>query len=112
MSTHGAIGRREFLRRVAGATAAFAVAPNPGGEALREDAAHPPVEPFRARVRHVVRPLASDWGKRHDVEVSVDHIALADLSARANAEVAAQSGARPVPVPVARPRRSSSRCWT
>jgi len=35
---------------------------------------------------------AKDWGTSHGVAVTVDHIALADLSTRANAEVAAQRG--------------------
>src|ERR1041384_2612006 len=35
---------------------------------------------------------AKDWGTSHGVEVTVDHIALADLGTRANAEVAAQQG--------------------
>src|SRR6266516_1729448 len=35
---------------------------------------------------------AKDWGTQKSVEVTVDHIALADLTTRANAEVAAQQG--------------------
>src|SRR5437667_10799701 len=35
---------------------------------------------------------AKDWGKQKGVEVTVDHISLADLTTRANAEVAAQQG--------------------
>jgi len=35
---------------------------------------------------------AKDWGTAHGVEVTVDHIALADLRTRATAEVAAQQG--------------------
>ena len=35
---------------------------------------------------------AKDWGAAKDVVVTVDHIALADLGTRANAEVAAQQG--------------------
>src|SRR5438876_14462 len=35
---------------------------------------------------------AKDWGTQKGVEVTVDHIALADLTTRANAEVAAQQG--------------------
>jgi multiple sugar transport system substrate-binding protein len=35
---------------------------------------------------------AKDWGTAKGVEVTVDHIALADLTTRANAEVAAQQG--------------------
>jgi multiple sugar transport system substrate-binding protein len=33
-----------------------------------------------------------NWGNKHDTDVQVDHIALAQLPARAQAEVAAQSG--------------------
>src|SRR3979409_2466463 len=35
---------------------------------------------------------AKDWGTAKGVEVTVDHIAIADLTTRANAEVAAQQG--------------------
>jgi ABC-type glycerol-3-phosphate transport system substrate-binding protein len=35
---------------------------------------------------------AKDWGTAKGVEVTVDHISLADLGTRANAEVAAQQG--------------------
>src|SRR5436309_4053271 len=35
---------------------------------------------------------AKEWGTAKGVEVTVDHIALADLTTRANAEVAAQQG--------------------
>jgi multiple sugar transport system substrate-binding protein len=35
---------------------------------------------------------ADDWGKKNNVQVKVDHIALADLPARSAAEVAAKSG--------------------
>src|SRR2546427_11314009 len=35
---------------------------------------------------------AKDWGTAKGVDVTVDHISLADLTTRANAEVAAQQG--------------------
>src|SRR5207237_5287175 len=35
---------------------------------------------------------AKDWGTAKGIDVTVDHIALADLGTRANAEVAAQQG--------------------
>src|SRR2546430_6321217 len=35
---------------------------------------------------------AKDWGTAKGVDVTVDHISLADLGTRANAEVAAQQG--------------------
>src|SRR5438034_10123588 len=39
---------------------------------------------------------AKDWGTQKGVEVTVDHISLADLTTRANAEVAARSEERRV----------------
>jgi multiple sugar transport system substrate-binding protein len=38
------------------------------------------------------KTYTKNWGDRHDTDVQVDHIALAQLPARAQAEVAAQSG--------------------
>lgn len=37
-------------------------------------------------------PWAKDWGAKHGVEVTVDHVGFADVVPRATAEVAAQSG--------------------
>ena len=37
-------------------------------------------------------PFARQWGRENNVDVVVDHIGLADLIPRANAEVAAQAG--------------------
>src|SRR3989441_6730697 len=37
-------------------------------------------------------PWAKEWGGKHGVEVSVDHVGFADVVPRATAEVAAQSG--------------------
>ncbi len=38
------------------------------------------------------KTYTKNWGDKHDTDVQVDHIALAQLPARAQAEVAAQSG--------------------
>ncbi|OLE19478.1 MAG: hypothetical protein AUG88_00795 [Actinobacteria bacterium 13_1_20CM_4_68_12] len=38
------------------------------------------------------KTYTKNWGAKHDTDVQVDHIALAQLPARAQAEVAAQSG--------------------
>ncbi|MBI4278049.1 MAG: extracellular solute-binding protein, partial [Armatimonadetes bacterium] len=37
-------------------------------------------------------PFAAEWGKRKGITVTVDHISFADVTPRATAEVAAQSG--------------------
>ena len=37
-------------------------------------------------------PWAKEWGAKHGVEVTVDHVGFADVVPRATAEVAAQSG--------------------
>ena len=37
-------------------------------------------------------PFAKDWGAKHGVEVTVDHVGFADVVPRATAEVAAQAG--------------------
>src|SRR5439155_871030 len=42
--------------------------------------------------RAMADQYAADWGSSHGVDVTVDHIALADLGTRANAEVAGQHG--------------------
>jgi multiple sugar transport system substrate-binding protein len=37
-------------------------------------------------------PFAKDWGAKHGIEVTVDHVGFADVVPRATAEVAAQAG--------------------
>jgi ABC-type glycerol-3-phosphate transport system substrate-binding protein len=37
-------------------------------------------------------PFAKDWGAKHGLEVTVDHVGFADVVPRATAEVAAQAG--------------------
>src|SRR5467141_4000351 len=37
-------------------------------------------------------PWAKEWGSKHGVDVTVDHVGFADVVPRATAEVAAQSG--------------------
>ena len=39
------------------------------------------------------------WGQKNDCDVKIDHINNTELAARAAAEVAAQSGSRPLHVP-------------
>ena len=89
------VSRREFLARTAQAGVVAAVGPTLW---LRRATA----ETRTLRIlqwSHFVPSydawfdqFAHDWGTRRGVEVVVDHIALADLGTRANAEVAAQQG--------------------
>ena len=92
MGMQGAIGRREFLRRVAAAAAAYAVAPNVVTKRSEKTLRILQWSHFVPAYDTWFDRYASEWGKRNGIEVTVDHIALADLAARANAEVAAQSG--------------------
>ena len=86
------MGRREFLRRVTAAAAAIAVAPNVTSSRPEKTLRILQWSHFVPAYDTWFDHYASEWGKRNGIEVTVDHIALADLAARANAEVAAQSG--------------------
>src|SRR5947207_15281939 len=86
------IGRREFLARAARAAAALAVAPNIVSKRPQKTLRILQWSHFVPAYDAWFDKFAADWGKRHGVTVSVDHIALADLTTRANAEVAAQQG--------------------
>ena len=94
MARHGidGIDRREFLRRVAAAAAVYAVAPNMVSKRREKTLRILQWSHFVPAYDTWFDRYASEWGKRNGIEVTVDHIALADLAARANAEVAAQSG--------------------
>jgi multiple sugar transport system substrate-binding protein len=92
MAVQNAIGRREFLRRLAQASAALAVAPNVMAKRSEKTLRIMQWSHFVPAYDTWFDRYASEWGKRNGIAVTVDHIALADLSARANAEVAAQSG--------------------
>src|SRR6266498_2696092 len=94
MTKRKSIDRREFVTTTTGAAVAAALAGGPTIQIKR------PQKTLRIlQWSHFVPAYdvwfdkyAKDWGKAHGVEVTVDHIALADLGTRANAEVAAQQG--------------------
>jgi ABC-type glycerol-3-phosphate transport system substrate-binding protein len=88
------VSRRQFLGTAAGATAVSAFP-------------HVWIRPAWAQTKEVrvlawthfvpaydkwFDPFAKEWGAKHDLEVTVDHVGFADVVPRATAEVAAQSG--------------------
>src|SRR5436190_14382084 len=86
------IDRREFLARVSGAAAAFALAPQIVTKRRERTLRILQWSHFVPSYDAWFDQFAKDWGAAHEVDVTVDHIALADLVTRANAEVAAQQG--------------------
>ncbi len=110
MMTGDAFSRRDFLRLTAGAAAAAAVAtgaacgsgsdePKPSGTAKAKGDASKGERTLRiAQVSHFVPAYdrwfddeyTKRWGEEHDVQVVVDHFPYEELSARADAEVAAK----------------------
>ncbi len=86
--------RRTFLRGAAAATAAIAAGPTiftrdarAAGQLKVLQWSH-----FVPAYDKWFDPWAKDWGAKHGVEVTVDHVGFADVVPRATAEVAAQSG--------------------
>jgi multiple sugar transport system substrate-binding protein len=103
--------RRDFLRLTAGAAAAATLgvacrddsSGGAGGEAVKDQGGQGGAERSTVRIaqwNHFV-PAFDDWfdndytprwGREHDVRVTVNHLPLTELTARAASEVAAQSG--------------------
>ncbi len=86
------MNRREFVKTMAGVAAATALAPNVFAQRSEKTLRILQWSHFVPSYDTWFDPYAKAWGKRNNVEVVVDHIALADLGVRANAEVAAQRG--------------------
>src|SRR5438046_9019198 len=84
--------RREFLARVSGAAAALAVAPQLVSKRPQKTLRILQWSHFVPAYDDWFDRFAKDWGAARGVDVTVDHVALADLVTRANAEVAAQRG--------------------
>src|SRR5437588_791437 len=92
MAQRKRIDRREFVAATTGPAAAVALGPT---IRIRR-----PQKTLKIlQWSHVVPSddvwfdkYAKDWGTAKGIDVTVDHIALADLGTRANAEVAAQQG--------------------
>ena len=94
MAKQQGMDRREFVATTTGAAVAAALGGSPTIRIKR------PQKTLRiVQWSHFVPSYdvwfdkyAKDWGTAKGVEVTVDHIAIADLGTRANAEVAAQQG--------------------
>src|SRR6266498_983203 len=84
--------RRKFLGTMAGAAAALALRPAVAAKRREKALRILQWSHFVPSYDAWFDQYARDWGRAHRVEVTVDHIALADLGTRANAEVAAQQG--------------------
>ncbi|HEY6196026.1 MAG TPA: extracellular solute-binding protein [Candidatus Eisenbacteria bacterium] len=84
--------RREFLTLTAAAAAATALAPATLVTRPEKTLRILQWSHFVPSYDAWFDKFAAEWGKAHGVEVTVDHIGLADLVTKANAEVAAQRG--------------------
>ncbi len=86
------MNRRQFLTTLTGAAVAVSLAPNVLAKRSQKTLRILQWSHFVPSYDKWFDKYAADWGSSRGVEVTVDHIALADLGTRANAEVAAQQG--------------------
>jgi len=84
--------RREFVTTTAGAAAAVALGPTIWIKRRQKTLRILQWSHFVPAYDVWFDKNAKDWGTAKGVEVTVDHISLADLGTRGNAEVAAQQG--------------------
>src|SRR5690349_2024830 len=92
MAKRKQIDRREFVTTTAGAAAALALGPTIRITRPQKTLKILQWSHFVPSYDVWFDKYAKDWGTAKGVEVTVDHISLADLGTRANAEVAAQQG--------------------
>src|SRR5712691_3556775 len=92
MAKRKGMDRREFVTTTTGAAAAAAVGPTIWLKRPQKTLKILQWSHFVPSYDVWFDKYAKDWGTAHGAEVTVDHIALADLTTRANAEVAAQQG--------------------
>src|SRR3989442_10368259 len=88
----GEMDRRDFVKVPGAAAAATALGPTIWIKRSQKTSKIPHGDHFVPSYDVWFDKYAKDWGTAHSVEVTVDHISLADLGTRANAEVAAQQG--------------------
>ena len=92
MTKRKAVDRREFVTTTGAAVAAAALGPTIRIKRPEKTLKIVQWSHFVPSYDVWFDKYAKDWGTAKGVEVTVDHIALADLGTRANAEVAAQQG--------------------
>src|SRR2546421_11786763 len=86
------IDRREFVTTTTGAAAAVALGPTIWLRRPQKTLKILQWSHFVPSYDVWFDKYAKDWGTAKGIDVTVDHISLADLGTRANAEVAAQQG--------------------
>src|SRR6266498_3836893 len=92
MNKRKGMRRREFVATTAGAAAAVALGPTIWIKRRQKTLRILQWSHFVPAYDVWFDKNAKDWGTAKGVEVTVDHISLADLGTRGNAEVAAQQG--------------------
>src|SRR6267142_568004 len=92
MAKRKGMDRREFVTKTGAAAAAVALGPTIWVTRQQKTLKILQWSHFVPSYDAWFDKYAKDWGTAKGVEVTVDHIALADLGTRANAEVAAQQG--------------------
>src|SRR5947208_15325619 len=92
MTKRKGIDRREFVTPTPGAAAAVALCPTILIKRREKTLKILQWSHFVPSYDVWFDKYAKDWGTAKGIEVTVDHISLADLGTRANAEVAAQQG--------------------
>src|SRR5437879_5686239 len=92
MTQRKRMDRREFVKTATGATVAAALGPTVWIKRSQKSLKILQWSHFVPSYDVWFDKYAKDWGTAKGIEVTVDHISLADLGTRANAEVAAQQG--------------------
>src|SRR5467141_3253044 len=92
MAKRKGMDRREFVTKTGAAAAAVALGPTIWVTRQQKTLKILQWSHFVPAYDAWFDKYAKDWGTAKGVEVTVDHISLADLTTRANAEVAAQQG--------------------
>src|SRR5437660_4943193 len=92
MTKRKRIDRREFVTTATGAAAAVAFGPTIRIKRRQKTLNVLQWSHFVPSYDVWFDKYAKDWGTAKAIDVTVDHISLADLTTRANAEVAAQQG--------------------
>src|SRR5438105_6461923 len=92
MTKRKRIDRREFVTTATGAAAAVAFGPTIRIRRQQKTLKILQWSHFVPSYDVWFDKYAKDWGTAKGIDVTVDHISLADLGTRANAEAAAQQG--------------------